>query len=972
MRWSPAVVFIFGLASYGQDSGKAPIRATLQAGAGAGSLVLPIAAAPATGDRIVISTDTSLLKITVVTPEGRRINSANAAASGANWSEIPSSAPIGSTDGGYTAIFGFQQPGTQGAYTIEFAAARALPRPAQVATWFVSDQGQYDQLVSQIADVRRLGPVSLNAAQRTRDLTWSFPADEGGTLIDIVVSDPTAKLRLTLPSGASVTSASAQGSGFEWKTVSSRDEFDPPGSMFGLSGFLLPRQGAHHVITLEKASKGNYAIRIEVSGAMTSEVEAVVLPIEKLFKEASAEIGKPPVLPNGTVLIEPVALPDGCFVGDQLNLALRLAGDPISAPVRFRVQVETRAPLPHNGPGPQEYAAPKVAVTPVTFTRSSDGWYRGILVPKQRGIMRVSIQASGTTGAGMAFTQDTVLPQVMVSAVAARLVSLTEHTVDDNGNGRPDRLELTATLDVAIGGKYGLRFMLSKDNAIGALGDGSATLAARQKVTASVPAARIFKSLRDGPYRITGIQIFKEEGSAFEGVKGATPTLSLTTAAYKRDDWDRGENFGEEKIEVRPLRPDTNGKFTAVEVLWGAVTEGGWCSASGDLDVDKQRLHVIESGELPKRRSLISLEFDARPLANASKASGYFSGIVNCGNGEKGAATAFLPVTVDPSQFERDDSPLRVFSQSMIRVVVGKTPRPAFAALEVAGKQQRDVVYRVTSVPTGLAVVLRRANLQVTANDEVAPGRYYIGVEANAGTEHDSGEVVVDAVRELPAGPARKYDSTIATARGVRPNKSGKFQNLEVLWPVNIVPAGDCSWDGNILSSGAPVMSAGMSGRLPDGKSSLSFIFDGGAIGNSRMTSWTFRGRMACSNPGRAFQLDSGISRDSELTLHPSGFAKRPGLPLNAGLMQIVGSYSFTELNVKSATPEPAVFMVGDLPPGFQASIDRPYVIAGMKTARLKVAIDPAVKPGLYFVPIKVAVGAEQGTTDLIVEVSRP
>lgn len=347
MRWCAAVVFIFGMTSFGQDSGTARIWATFKVGAGAGKLALPIAETPASGDRIVISTDTSLLKITVVTPDGQRINSADAEATGTNWSETPSRAPIGSTDGEYTAILSFRRPGTQGTYTIEFTAARVLPRPAQVATWFVSERGQYDRLISQIADVRRLGPVSLDAAQRTRELTWSFTADEGVTLIDIVVSDPSVKLQLTLPSGERVASTSPKGSGFEWKTVSSREEFDPPGSIFGLSGFLLPRQGTHQVITLEKASKGNYTIRIEGGGAMASGVEGVVLPLEKLFKEASAEIGKPPNLPRGTVLIEPVALPGGCFVGDQLNLALRLVGDPISDRVKFRVQVETRAPLPY-------------------------------------------------------------------------------------------------------------------------------------------------------------------------------------------------------------------------------------------------------------------------------------------------------------------------------------------------------------------------------------------------------------------------------------------------------------------------------------------------------------------------------------------------------------------------------------------------------------------------------------------------
>jgi hypothetical protein len=283
------------------------------------------------------------------------------------------------------------------------------------------------------------------------------------------------------------------------------------------------------------------------------------------------------------------------------------------------------------------------------------------------------------------------------------------------------------------------------------------------------------------------------------------------------------------------------------------------------------------------------------------------------------------------------------------------------------------VVYRLTSVPPGFTAQLQGAYLQVTASESVAPGRYFIGVEATSGNESGAGVVVVDAVRELPPGPDRKYDVGIATARGIRPDKGGKFQTIEVLWPVNIVPGGNCSWEGQMRVNDELVASVGIAGTLPDGKSNLSFLFDAGPIANSTHPNWIFRGHAACSNLGASVQQDVGARRDTELNLKPVTFAKRPGLPITGTLVQIFGTYGYGELSLRSAAPEAAVFTFGDLPAGFQAFIDRPHEIAGLKTARLKVTVDLAiVKPDRYFLPVKVTVGAEQGTTDVIVEVPMP
>lgn len=88
------------------------------------------------------------------------------------------------------------------------------------------------------------------------------------------------------------------------------------------------------------------------------------------------------------------------------------------------------------------------------------------------------------------------------------------------------------------------------------------------------------------------------------------------------------------------MRPGKTGKYAALDVVWEATTQGGECSWMGDLTVENESQRQIQSGDIPKARGRFSFEFDARPLAKATKREGYFQGIVNCGHGDGGAATA--------------------------------------------------------------------------------------------------------------------------------------------------------------------------------------------------------------------------------------------------------------------------------------------------------------------------------------------
>jgi hypothetical protein len=217
----------------------------------------------------------------------------------------------------------------------------------------------------------------------------------------------------------------------------------------------------------------------------------------------------------------------------------------------------------------------------------------------------------------------------------------------------------------------------------------------------------------------------------------------------------------------------------------------------------------------------------------------------------------------------------------------------------------------------------------------------------------------------FPTPAARKYAASAATARGIRPNKEGKFQSLEILWPVD-VPADYCFWRAIIQSEGGPFAAITGSGMMAQGKATLSLIFEGSVIGNSEKAGWTFQGLIGCDNTGR----EPGVSTQTKLTLQPSVFAKRAGLKVTS-VIQIQtspGSQGLAALDVRTDAADPAVFEFVDLPAGFQPKIESSSAPGG-KSAVVNLFVDETVRPGRYYLPVKVTVGASQGTGDVVVDV---
>jgi len=947
------LLFIFAalIASAQQPAPK--FRATVKPGATSVSIAIPIRRAPVDGDTIQFQAPTLLLKATILTPDGRRITAENAEAAGFQWSETPITPPIGSADDGYLGTLFLRKTAPAGTYTIEFRSQNPATKSAVVSAAFVRDRPPVTG--SALRDSKKLGRVTVTAPTSVRELRFTVARDQGGTMIDILVTHASARIRLTLPSGEVLTSESPARAGFEWKATGNLSDFDEDG--FSVRPFLLAGPGMHHVIAVENPAPGAYVVRIERSASSPREISAqgVMVPVEQIFKEATDTLINPPGVRVAS------DTPQDCFVGEEIPLLVRLIGDPIAPNVKFEVRVETRPPLGRDARGSFQYGEPTLTTVPVAFTRSPNGLDRAVLIAKDSGLTRISIRASGTRTGGGPFDAETTVGPFLVSPVVAAFASLTEHAVDDDGNGRPDRLEIVASFDVIKPGKYEMRLTLEGSPRETVSTIAKAELAAgRGQIIASIPAKELFDRLKDGPYKIKNVQIFRPQGNTFgDFVQGRIPVL--TTAAYKRDQWDRGNSYGQEKVELKPLRPVGSGKFTALEVVWEAIVPGGHCSWSGSLTLGRSRGEAVQSGDLAAGAQRFSFEFDARQFAAAQTSKGSVSVTVSCGR-DPASFDTFL--TVDPSQFAPLETPVRAFSRHMLNIRPGDSAFLSTAHLEAEGRAPGSYTFRVTKAPPQIAARIQGNAVVATMLEGTQPGRYYIEFEAASANDRDIGFVVVDVPPPLPVLPPRKYSAAEPSIAFVRPTADGKFRNIEMRWPVEI-PGGECSWSAS-LRRGQIAAASGFFGKLPVGKITLIISLDSGQVGNSSFSDWILRGHVSCQGVVR----EPGVDTEMKLTLQPEQFAPRPGLRLdsfNAIRVQSDKSEA-TNLELRTTKSGEARFEVLNPPPGFNVRFMP--AIQGDRNSPVYIRVQPwEVKPGRYFIPVRVTLNGEEGTAEVVVDV---
>ena len=718
----------------------------------AATIELQISDTPEPGDTLSAVVTTDALKVVFVLPDGRRISgSKGAEAAGFSWSEHPLTPTIGSSDGGHVTAIDFSKRGVPGRYVVELTA-RELKKDESANAHFVSQKRQYFDTMRQLPGVLMPPAVALGPSA---SITLDVKQDEKGALLDIVVPDANVKVTLTLPDGRTLRPGERHGPGVDWKTVAKREELDGPGAVwFSLSGYLLPVEGTHHVVSFELAAHGQYEIQVTGTAGRIGELRAAFIPLGRLFADADDEVRKAASDGPGKVRIETYkpGAQDG-RVGQNLEVEFAILGDVERASLQLEVKFELTPSSARPGNDSAEPGPPQVV--PVKVTAGQDGHYHGTVVPKTAGPARLSIRASGTKTSGERFHEEVLLPDLYVSQpppLVARFLSLTATPVDTNGNGKFERLDVLATLDVVVPGKYSMGFQIADTASKDIYSLGGATFdRGRHQLTVSTAASEMRHRLKDGPYSISNVRISRQRGNFADDV--AIPTQEFRTAALKHDQWEPDPIFGDDHATIRGIRPAPSGRFQFAEVEWNATTPGGSCSWSAQL-IPASGGHAADirsTGKLAAGQSRLRFVFPGPDLALAGSRELFFVPTVVCGDVDDSGSHS-MKLTADPAQFEPPPSALRISAQNMLRLRPGGSDR---IVVDVPGKKRGDVLFKVTSVPAALSAFLdvgppnfaAQATIDIEVSPRAAAGRYFTGVSVTSAGQAAATELVVDVIR---------------------------------------------------------------------------------------------------------------------------------------------------------------------------------------------------------------------------------
>jgi hypothetical protein len=741
-----------------QDEQKAPSGlAKFKPGPAAATIELQVAEAPERGDTLSAIVTTDALKVVFVLPDGRRISGRKSAeAAGFSWDEIPQAPAMGSSDGGHVTAIDFSKRGASGRYLVE-VTARDLKKDEAAQAYFISRKKQYVDEMQHLPGVLLPPAVALAPSG---SMAFDLKQDEKAGLLDIVVPDASVQVSLTLPDGRRLRPGEKYGPGIEWKKLARREDIDgPPGRgeiWFSFSGFLLPFEGPHHVISFETAAKGHYEIQAVRTTAGAGELRAIFLPLGRGLDDSRDEIQNGGRLEPDEVRIQPYGPAERGNVGDKLDVNFRIQGDFVPASLRLEVRFELRPFL--SSPTPRDDKPPDVGppqVVPINVTADQTGLYHGSIVLRAAGKARVSIRASGTKASGKPFKDEIVGSDFSVyeppppRPLVARFLSLTAKPVDTDGNGKFDRLDVSAVLDVLVPGKYDMDFRIADTGSKDISSFGGADLSkGRQQLTVSISAKEMRHRLKDGPYSVSNVRIFRQKGNFGDDV--TIPPREFHTAAFGHDQWEPDPISGDDQATIRGIRPAPSGRFQFAEVEWKVMTPGGDCYWNASLTpaAGGHPADIQGAGKLAAGQSRLSFVFPGADIAVAGSRELLFLPGAHC-EGVAGSDFISVKLTVDPAQFEPPASSLRISAQNMLRLRPGGS---GLVWVDVPGKQRGDVLFKVTSVPPALSAFLdvgqpdraAQATIEIEVSPTAPAGRYFIGVAATSAGQTAATEAVVD------------------------------------------------------------------------------------------------------------------------------------------------------------------------------------------------------------------------------------
>jgi len=641
----------------------------------------------------------------------------------------------------------FAKSGTAGNYVLEFGSP-PLKRAAQADVRFVSRLADY------AGQIRSAPGVQIRSAQvrGAADIPIEVQSDfttEDPAFFEIALTAPAETLTLTSPSGQVLSigpGKSPEYSTFE-ERYPSRD-----------AGFVLlwaiPMDGIHHQISLPNTPKGRYVVHIE--SAQTRNVVVAFGPLKEVAKVTGQKFREVPEVLRpqpGQVNIDVQLLPFECFAGDRLAVVAKLPGDIGSKAPAFAARIQTQRPLSvvdrwmrYADPGPVE-------TVPLKMVREADGAWHGPVMLDKPGISQVSLRVSGETASGKPFSEEILLTNstINVYPIVARLLSVVAKPVD--GDGRFERLDITAELDVSYPGNYGFGFSIASGgrkltppgSQRTALGRG------RQTITASLSGRYVWGELKDGPFVIADVWILRSEDAYL--VKVPATDIQVRTETWKRDQWNPGNLFGDDTITLHGIQPASSGRFQFAEVQWAVTTPGGQCTWNGNLRGSSADFGegVDYSGSLAAGRTTLSFIFDGALIAVPDKHDWSFGAVIRCGSDETRMYTPEHGLAPDPAEYQPAQTSFSVHLTNPIRISAGGSA----SAVVYIPNAPEQVQFSFGSVPTGLQMRLssprRRdksveAGVDVKATPDAKPGRYVIEISAESETETARSELLVDVI----------------------------------------------------------------------------------------------------------------------------------------------------------------------------------------------------------------------------------
>ncbi len=607
------------------------------------------------------------------------------------------------------------------------------------------------------------------------------PVAAGGDLFEVITDNASAIVTLILPGGTEVTATNATNLGFTYATYTNtgNDNTLVPGT-FNLAGThtffgLAPSQVA-----------GNYKVKINAGAAVTP-----VLAVVSFYTSSPIRSG--------------VTLNGGTYkTGDTVvitGLAFNGSNPITDATVTARI-VNTA----NVGAVPPEISL--VDFGQYDFA-ASDGLYTGTYTAGAPGKYLAVVRATGSAGGGNYVR--TATAAFTVIQPKANFTSFSDSGVDDNANGKPDRIVVNALVNVVQPGSYRVGVTLLASNNQIIKSSTTATLAAGNgTVPVSFRAQDVVSTLGvGGPYTMRDAALVFLDGVEnplvdYKGTAG-------TTAAYSLPTFDRGSLYLTGTNTVTPIDSNSDGKFDILRVSAGLmVANAGFYSYSARL-VNAAGTEIAffnGSASLAVGANTIDFNFSGSSIGQSCSSGVYSVRSVLIYGGSSSIIQDQLLDTQSftPAQFANTACFLVSVVPSPANLAVGQEQAYTFSFTDGAGAADLasiSFLINSSSLPSGACYASwARADHRIRMYNATGDGAYFYGDDVgaflfdnNAQCDMTTGTSIVESGNNLTFSVSLKFKTPAVGTKNIymqAKSLGGADTGLQLLGKVTVSPGSPC------------------------------------------------------------------------------------------------------------------------------------------------------------------------------------